>query len=181
MNKPIIFAVVGESGTGKTTLVQSLEHRTGIKMIESHTDRPPRFEGEAGHVFWSKEEFDQFNKEDMIAYTKFGNRRYCCLKTDVESINTYVIDEPGLDYLISQHKNDYNIYSIRLLRSVEERIGDGTSVERINRDKDKFVKPLGFYDLVINNSGSITDAYDSFESFVSSTLDLSQIKLNVDV
>lgn len=180
-SKPIIFAVVGESGTGKTTLVETLEERMGIKMIESHTDRPPRYEGERGHTFWSKEEFDKFKREDMIAYTEFGDRRYCCLKSDIQPVNTYVIDEPGLDWLISKYKNDYLVFGIRIIREVDQRLATGITPERIERDKGMFTKPLDFYNIVINNSGSIEDAYNALEDFVSLTLEQENILPYVSV
>ena len=178
MNKPIIFAVVGESGTGKTTLVESLEHRIGIKMIESHTDRPPRYEGERGHTFWSKEEFDQFDPEDMIAYTNFGDRRYCCVKSDVLPVNTYVIDEPGLDWLLTKFKNEYIVFGIRIIRDAEKRLESGVDSDRIARDKGKFTKLLNKYDLVIDNSGNIQETYKIFEDFVTSTLNKTANNLN---
>ena len=170
MTKPIIFAVVGESGTGKTTLVEILEERAGIKMIQSHTDRLPRYNGERGHTFWSKEEFDQFDSEDMIAYTNFGNRRYCCLKSDVLSVNTYVIDEPGLDWLLTKFKDEYIVFGIRITRDSEKRLASGIDPDRIVRDKGKFVKLPEDYDLVIDNSGNIQEAYKILEYFVTSEL-----------
>ena len=59
-----------------------------------------RYPGETGHTFVTKEEFDTFSHDDMIAYTEFGGHRYCCLKKDVLDFNTYVIDERGLIYLM---------------------------------------------------------------------------------
>ena len=83
----------------KTTIAEYIEEKYNIPSIYSYTDRPPRYPKERGHTFVSPEEYDKFDVADMIAYTNFGGKRYCCLKQDVKSINTYVIDENGLKYL----------------------------------------------------------------------------------
>ena len=98
-----------------------IEHTYGIYMIPSWTDRAPRFEGENSHTFISKSEFDDIKHEDMIAFTKFGDNRYCCLKSDVKPLNTYVIDERGLKYLQENFVDDYDIISLRVTRDIEKR------------------------------------------------------------
>ena len=107
--RPVIIAIIGESGTGKTMIANYIENEHGIGMIESYTTRPPRYIGERGHIFISEEQYDRLNKEDMIAYTTFGDYRYCCLKQDIKAINSYIIDEIGLQYLEDNFKDDYKI------------------------------------------------------------------------
>lgn len=154
--KPLILAIVGPSGTGKTTLAEFIEKEYGITMVESHTDRAKRSSNESGHTFHTKESFDKLKREDMIAYTDFGSKRYCCLKQDLRRENTYVIDERGLSML---NKDDYDIVPIRLWcrQSVlSKRIGK----ERAARDKGMFswFHPLMLefsrYMFYVNTSGS---------------------------
>lgn len=135
--KPLIICIVGESGSGKTTIAEYIEREHGIKMMESYTDRPMRYPGETGHTFVTKEEFDTFSHDDMIAYTEFGGYRYCCLKKDVLDFNTYVIDERGLIYLRDNFEDDYDIVCIRVYSSLQNRI-KRVGEERVARDKGMF-------------------------------------------
>lgn len=155
--KPIIIAIVGESGTGKSLIANQLEQYHGIGMIESYTTRPPRFEGERGHTFISDEEYDQLCPEDMIAYTKFGDYRYCCLKQDVKAINSYIIDEKGLRYLENNFGDDYEILRWRVYRDSKLR---NISNERKQRDDGKFTGYNdNYWNATIYNNGNIEELY----------------------
>ncbi len=135
--KPLIICIVGESGSGKTTIAEYIEREHGIKMMESYTDRPMRYPGETGHTFVTKEEFDSFSHDDMIAYTEFGGHRYCCLKKDVMDLNTYVIDERGLIYLMQNFGEVYDIKCIRVYADLPTRI-KRVGKERVERDEGMF-------------------------------------------
>lgn len=153
--KPLIFCIVGESGVGKTMVADYLEELTGISMIKSWTDRPKRSEDETGHAFVSKKKFDQFEQlehEGMIAFTEWEGYRYCCFHSDVKDINTYVIDEFGLQYLKDSFSERYWIVSIRIHRPLKQRI-KAVGKKRTERDKDKFALPDSYYDHVVHNKG----------------------------
>lgn len=154
--KPVIICIIGESLSGKTTLADWIERQYGIKMIQSYTDRPRRSEDEDGHTFLTSEEFDLLREEDMIAHTKYGDYRYCCLKSDVQDENTYVIDEDGYLMLLSKHRNVYDIKSIRLKCDERVRVMRGTptkdTIKRIERDKGRFTLPDIFYDAVVDTT-----------------------------
>lgn len=64
--KPTIIAVVGQSGTGKTTLVDMIEERMGIPQVQSYTERPKRSPDEKGHTFLSKEEFSDLGYANLL-------------------------------------------------------------------------------------------------------------------
>ncbi|MDD4469472.1 MAG: hypothetical protein PHR29_06000, partial [Acholeplasmataceae bacterium] len=145
--KPLIICIVGESGSGKTTIAEYIEREHGIKMMESYTDRPMRYPGETGHTFVTKEEFDSFSHDDMIAYTEFGGHRYCCLKKDVLDFNTYVIDERGLIYLRENFEDEYDIVCIRVYSSLQNRL-KRVGEERVKRDVSMF--NLKWYDYRFN-------------------------------
>lgn len=164
--KPVIICLIGESGSGKTTWAEYIEAEYGIKMIQSYTDRAKRTPDENGHTFVTVEEFDAFKHEDMIAYTNFGNKRYCCLKDDVRKINTYVIDEDGFIYLSDTFADDYNIYSIRLTCDKGVRI-ERAGLERTSRDYGKFSLPMEFFDVCIDTSYQ----KEEVQNFIDLTLD----------
>ena len=69
-----IYLFVGPSGVGKTTIVEKLSRDYGFSVVSSYTDRPMRYDGETGHVFLTKEEFDAL--PELCAYTEFNGHRY---------------------------------------------------------------------------------------------------------
>ena len=150
MDKPTIICIVGESGSGKTLIADYLDHRYGYEIIESRTTRPQRTPDEDGHTFVSQEEFDSYDKDEMIAFTTFGGYNYCCLKKDVKDKNTYVIDEHGLKYLKENFSRIYNIYSIRVHRDYHARVR-AVGRDRVDRDKGKFTMDDKEFDWVIEN------------------------------
>ena len=63
------YLIVGQSGSGKTTIVNTLEEKYGLKSIQSYTTRPKRSENETGHTFISDEEYDKL--ENIVACTDY--------------------------------------------------------------------------------------------------------------
>ena len=165
--KPLIICIVGESGSGKTTIAEYIEREHGIKMLESYTDRPMRYPGETGHTFVTKEEFDSFSHDDMIAYTEFGGHRYCCLKKDVLDFNTYVIDERGLLYLREHFSDLYEIRCMRVYASSNERI-KRVGEERVKRDFGMFKLHKYDYnfDCLIFNLYDLNKLYNDVEYYL---------------
>lgn len=151
--KKLIVAIVGPSGSGKTEMADFVEQQYGIKMIESYTDRPKRFDDERGHIFLTKTEMDDVLKKPLIAETVFGGNRYCCTQADVLPENTYVIDEYGLQMMIDNHSDKYLIHKVFIDRPLADRtqlVGE----QRTNRDKGRFILGYGFYDDVIFNTST---------------------------
>ena len=107
-----IYLIVGASGSGKTTLVEELERRYGYKAVQSYTTRPPRYDGETGHIFVSKEEFDSLGQ--MIAYTKYNGFEYGVNQAVVDSHDLYVIDPPGVQYMLEKYSGKKRIVVIGL-------------------------------------------------------------------
>lgn len=155
-----IFLIVGCSGSGKTTITEQLEMKYGLKSIQSYTTRPPRYDGETGHIFISNEEFDKLT--DMVAYTEFAGNRYCATAEQVENNDLYVIDPNGIDYFIKSYKgkktpkiifidSDLTTRYDRMVKRAEDK-GDAflTAVDKaLNRIKNDVVE---FYDYTHNNA-----------------------------
>jgi cytidylate kinase len=155
--RPKILAIVGESGTGKTTAAEYIETMYDIPMVRSYTDREPRL-GDTSHTFLSKKEFDQIPREDMIVYTEFGGNRYCCQHKDIHPLNTYVIEEDGYLKLKTIYKSRYRVEGFRLFRDDRSRL-ESIGETRFNRDKNKFILPMSQYEHIYHNEGN------DFESF----------------
>ena len=120
MNKPL-FLFCGRSASGKTTIANLLEEKYGYKQVQSYTTRRPRYEGETGHIFVTKEEFDALG--ELAAYTLYNNNEYGTTFKQLEECDIYVIDVPGVETLL-QKEIDRPIVVIYF---------DTTAYTRINR------------------------------------------------
>lgn len=168
MNK--ILTITGLSGAGKSTISQYIKRHYFIKPINSYTDRLKRSEDDTEHRFITPQEFNHLNPKDMIAYTKYGNTRYCCLKSDINGLNTYVIEETGIDELKTL---DLEVKSMwvetdeltryeRLMQSYEH-----YDIEkRLIRDHERTLKPLTEYDYVLNNNQSFIRTSEKLEDIM---------------
>ncbi|MGF6375002.1 guanylate kinase [Clostridiales Family XIII bacterium PM5-7] len=102
--KKFIYLIVGVSGSGKTTVTDILVNTYGWKALDSYTTRLPRYKGETGHVFCTKEEFDKI--EDKCAYTMFDGHEYCASTKQVDESDIYIIDPAGVDYFLKHYKGE---------------------------------------------------------------------------
>lgn len=141
MNKPL-FLFVGRSASGKTTVANTLEKEHGYKQVESYTTRKPRFEGEAGHVFISKEEFN--NLDELAAYTFYNNHHYGTTFEQLNECDIYVIDIPGVESLLKKLKDDNRPICIfyfdtsvhnRILRMIDRHDSDSMIISRLLEDE----------------------------------------------
>ena len=107
-----IYCIIGNSGSGKTTVCDILEKDYGYKQIPSYTTRPKRNENEIGHTFVSDEEFD--NLENKVAYADYRGTKYCVTQEQIdnEDYSLYVVDVSGLNSLRKNYKGNRNIVSI---------------------------------------------------------------------
>ena len=180
------YLIVGQSGSGKTTIVNTLEVKYGLKSIQSYTTRPKRSDGETGHIFISDEEYDKL--ENIVACTEFCGYRYCATAKQIDENDLYVIDPDGVESLKTLYKGDKQFKIIyiksdittryermrlrsqqsgkKYLEAVEE------SLSRVVNDSEKFYKyehnetPIDL--LVINNSwdNNLAPIADKVYSFI---------------
>ena len=96
MTNNCLFLIVGASGSGKTTIANTLEERYGYKQIQSYTTRPKRYETECGHTFITDEKFN--NLTNLIGFTHYNNYRYCATAEQADNATLYVIDPAGVEF-----------------------------------------------------------------------------------
>lgn len=148
MNKPL-FLFVGKSASGKTTIATLLEKEHGYKQVQSYTTRPPRYEGETGHVFVSNEEFDKLGK--LAAYTLYNGHKYGTTFKQIDECDIYVIDPDGVKTLLKNYKTDREIFIFyfdvgvhtRITRMLERGDHDNKIISRLLEDeKSDWIKTL---------------------------------------
>jgi guanylate kinase len=177
--KKTILLVVGRSGSGKSELANYLQERWGIPYLQSYTTRPRRNEQDNGHKFITDEEFDELLVTNTpLALTNWNGVRYCCTVEDLSGIDTYVIDERGVDYLESRFKGDFNLFKVFVNRDLEKRIG-AVGEERVLRDSGNFYKTMKDYDMVIDNNSNMTRLYNQADIVVNRLHKLFGISLDL--
>lgn len=148
INKPL-YIFVGKSASGKTTVANALEEKHNLSQLQSYTTRPKRYENETGHTFISDEEFDKL--ENIVAYTEYNGFRYGATKEQVDAIDIYVLDVPGVETLLKQYNTYRPIYIFyfdatvhtRINRMIERGDHDGAIISRLLEDeKDDWLQQL---------------------------------------
>lgn len=140
MSKEYIYLLVGPSGAGKTTVANILKDEYKWRVLDSYTTRRPRFEGETGHTFCTKEEFDAL--PDKVASVEFDGNWYCATTEQVENSDIYVIDPEGIAaFFVKYHGKKIPVIvnlSISVKKSISRMRQRGDSeekiVQRINND-----------------------------------------------
>lgn len=167
--KPL-FLFVGKSASGKTTIANILEDKYGLKSVASYTTRPPRYEGEREHVFLSESEFDELG--ELAAYTLYNGYRYGVTFNQVEECDIYVIDPPGVKYLLDRINNDRPISIIYF---------DAAVSTRIDRMMDRGASDLEIIKR-LHHDDTIEDWYDSlFELSKFYSVDMHVVNANENI
>jgi guanylate kinase len=147
MSKDIIICLIGQSGSGKTTIAKELE-KIGYYILQSYTTREPRSENEWGHTF-----VDHYSPtDDIIAYTYFNGYHYWATKEQClgKGYCFYIIDPAGVEFL---KKKCTNILNFSIFLMVDSNI-------RLNRliERDGLEKGINRFTSDINNFNcSLTD------------------------
>ena len=141
-----LYLIVGASGSGKTTIANTLEEKYGYKQLQSYTTRPPRNQNETGHIFVTDEEFNRL--QNIIAYTEYNNYRYCATSEQTNNSDIYVIDPNGIDYLKAHYK-DKPIKIINITSPVHTRINRMEQRgDAFNKIMERLLNDIDFRDFV---------------------------------
>ena len=151
--KKKIMCIVGDSGVGKTLASLHLQNKLKANVVCSFTTRPPRDTEVEGreHHFVDICPPD----EELLAYVEFFGYKYYALKSQVfGNCTVYVIDEEGLRNLVHRHGNEFDIYSVYIVRSYANKVDSDIDEYRMNRDVKRKRNDLSVYDYVVDNNST---------------------------
>jgi guanylate kinase len=113
MNKALKIIPMGLSGCGKDTFAKHFG-----KQLISITTRPPRYTGEAAHIFVSEEEANKMT--ERVAETVINGYQYFATKEQFDECDVYVLDPNGLRDLC-QRVTDVDLSVVYINASKETR------------------------------------------------------------
>lgn len=181
--KDKIICLVGQSGSGKTTIAKELE-KAGYNVIQSYTTRPPREPNEWGHIFKDKLDCTIYPIKKMIAFTSFDGAYYWAMPEQYQGKGTsiYVIDVAGVK-MIREKVKDAEIVVIYIQADEETRkrrmiwryntthndsiLADGKLDDLERRmDNDRKAFRIIPCDYAIENNGSLEKAVQDVKSII---------------
>ena len=156
-----IICLIGKSGSGKTTVAMKLED-LGYNVIQSYTTRPPRYEGEWGHIFigqkgiiakrlnerfrsiWT-EESGLIKRDDMLAYREMYGYDYFATNEQYidKGTSIYIVDPKSALEIRENHSNAYILQldisdEVRSERMLTEGRCEEDIKVRLEKDKNYF-------------------------------------------
>ena len=174
----LVIGLMGQSGSGKTTIAKELEKR-GYKIVHSYTTREPRESNEWGHTFIEDDleltEEDIEGTPSVIAWSRYNENLYWAEINQIKDkgISIYIIDPLGFLRMKKIEKSrEFNSLGIYLSASdmtrAERMQKDGREkaeiLERLEFDKSMF--DIVMTDYVINAEGDILTIADKIERII---------------
>lgn len=128
----VLFCVMGESSSGKDSLVSKLCERTGRTAICSYTTRPKR-DGEGDtHIFVDDTVYEEMLADGKIAaFTEISNYKYWTTTDQLYANSYYIIDPAGVKTL--KALNLPNIRLVTIYINVPESLRKERAIKRGDR------------------------------------------------
>lgn len=160
-----MLILIGESGSGKTTILNKLVEK-GFEKAINHTTRPPRDneENTKEYKFINKDEFNKmWSNGELLQRAEFNNEYYgistSSLKDNVACISIVDSVKDIKNRAKELNMQDVKITTVYLYADEQERINRmkqrGDTEEniqtRLKIDREKFVKARDIADYTIEN------------------------------
>lgn len=109
----VLLCIMGESSSGKDTLVNTLCEKTGYNQLISYSTRPRRTNEGNTHIFVTDEDYQQMLEEGKVAaYTIINGYKYWCTIDQLYQNDVYIIDCQGVEVLKSINLPNLRIVTI---------------------------------------------------------------------
>lgn len=113
-----VFLFIGESGSGKSTIVNMLNERQPyiFNVVKSYTTREKRDENDNDHIFIKNK--DELKDETIVAETEIEGNYYASTESQFskDELNLYIVDVKGIEDVKKFFKDEY-IIVIQLVRN----------------------------------------------------------------
>lgn len=138
-NEHVLLLIVGRTGSGKSTLINMLCERAGMRQLISQTTRPRRNEQDNDHVFVTVEDYQKAKENgNIVAETEIAGNYYYATKEQLYEADLYTIDPMGKDVLLSMNLPNIKFVTVyiscpdelREQRAVKQR-GDNKQIYRV--------------------------------------------------
>ena len=128
-NEHVLMCILGESSSGKDTLVNQICKTSNLTQLISYTTRPQRKNEGATHVFVDEDIYNSMKENNEIAaYTNINNNRYWSTVEQLYDSDFYVIDAVGVDSL--KNLNLPNLRIVTVYINVPEDIRKERAMKR---------------------------------------------------
>ena len=97
-----LYLLVGPSASGKTMVANALED-AGYNRLKTYTTRQPRYPGEEGYHFISKEAFEALG-DKVFAPTKYNGNYYGCTAELLDAADIAILEPSGVCEVLAKYK-----------------------------------------------------------------------------
>lgn len=166
-----IYLIVGDSGSGKSTVIEEYCRRFDKTQILSYTTRPIRDceRLKPTHTHISLGRFSQLFSE-LVAYDKYNNFYYGATINQVLDNDFYVINKNGIDFINEKFPNlKYKVVliSTKSKNLVDRMLTRGDSIEQINSKLCMDTQNTNIkYDYKLYNNTSVDDAVNNLYNYI---------------
>lgn len=179
------FLIIGRTASGKTSITNAVCDLLGLKLVKSFTTRLPRNEEERlnsrDHIFVTDKEFDDiYYGQEIIAYTKIGDTRYCATKEELTKCSVYIIDPDGIKVLFDSYSDEFDFTKIYIKcpkkimekHAIERGQTKEQFDERYDKENEQFTEfeKSGDFDYHLLNDGTLEDAVEKMVRIITKEL-----------